>query len=227
MKNFKKLQNETDMKQPCSIEITFTQKHLDNGFDMARLAEFFYNELKIPVGRINISMVYLDEDSPLSLSKDSQLLKQYAQKVVNKKQETGMFIGDLKVQRMLFCLKNRKKHANYLCPAGESWAAVSSSGEIYPCLMFTDNREFLMGNVNMEEGVFESQQYKKIKSLFQNSYGVSKDACKECFAYQLCSQCAGINYFQTGDIAKSSKTFCNSMREVSEVLIRAVADGIF
>lgn len=227
MNNFKRLQKETQMKQPCSVEITYTQKHLNNGFDMARLAEYFYKEMNIPIGRINISLVYLDKSSPLALTSSEHILKDYVLKIVNNQKEMGEFLGDLKIQRLLFCLKNRKKHADYICPAGESWAAVSSTGDIYPCLMFTDNHEFYMGNIEMGENFFDSQSYKKIRKCFQNSYILSKESCQNCFANNLCSQCAGINYFQTGDISKSNESFCDSMRLVSEVLICAVADGLF
>ena len=227
MSNFKKLKDYTNGEQPCSIEATYTKAHEEAGYSIAEIIRYFYDKLGMNKGQVNISMVNLPFSNPLSLPDYSKHWISYVEEVKKLQLETGRFYGDLKIIGMLNRLKNKKCiPPDELCPAGHRWAAVSAKGEIYPCLMFTDNEFFKMGNV-YDEDVLNSALYKKITSDFSNIHPQENEPCKNCFVNNVCGKCAGINHFMTGNVACTDHMHCQAIRKVFEVLISGIANDIF
>lgn len=89
------------------------------------------------------------------------------------------------------------------CGAGNEYAAVTPSGDIFPCHQFAGNTETKMGNVM--EGSFDEDMQKK----FKGCNVLSKEECRKCWAKYYCSGgCAANAYIYNGDIHKPYKIGC-------------------
>lgn len=66
----------------------------------------------------------------------------------------------------------------YGCGAGIGFASVDIKGNIYPCMRFTNNNDYLLGNV--DEGFNENR-----KKLFERTI-YKRKKCRECWARYFC-----------------------------------------
>lgn len=222
-KNFEELKKRTQGAQPCSVEVTYSNAHLLNGMSMADTVEYLYREFNLEPGQVNVSLVNLNPDDPLALPVGENCWSDFAKEVIQRKQNGEGFFGDLKLMGLIHRIKNHKCSSNILCSAGTSWAAVSSSGKVYPCLMFIDQDDFYMGCVST--AFLDTDTYKDISSKFSVCHK-QDSPCAKCFAKQVCNRCAGINHFLTGDISGNDPHQCQIMRDTVEVLIKGIANGI-
>lgn len=222
-KNFEELQKRTQGAQPCSVEVTYSNAHLLNGMSMADTVEYLYREFSLAPGQVNVSLVNLNSDDPLALPDGENCWSEFAKEVLQRKQDGEGFFGDLKLMGLVHRIKNHKRSSDILCSAGTSWAAVSSSGKIFPCLMFIDQDDFYMGCVSTS--FIDTNIYRNISSKF-NVYHKHNAPCVKCFAKQICNRCAGINHFLTGDISGNDPHQCKIMRDTVETLIKGIANGI-
>lgn len=221
--NFIKLKKRTQGAQPCSVEVTYSNAHLLNGMSMADTVEYLYREFNLDPGQVNVSLVNLNSDDPLALPGGENCWSDFAKEVIQRKQDGEDFFGDLKLMGLIHRIKNHKHSSEILCSAGTSWAAVSSSGKIYPCLMFIDQDDFYMGCVSTS--FLDADTYRNISSKFCVCHKHNVP-CVKCFAKQVCNRCAGINHFLTGDISGNDPHQCQIMRDTVEALIKGIANGI-
>lgn len=224
IRNFWRWKGATGGAQPCSIETTYTRAHMDAGLSIQDVVEYFHRELKMEYGQVNVSLVNLPEADPLHITDIAACWSDYARELVEKARQLGCYCGDLKLLGLIYRLKSKKTAPDELCPAGKSWAAVSSTGNVYPCLMFMDRDAFFMGNLG--DNLFQSSQYKSVVDSFQNCHPMEKVPCSTCFANKVCNKCAGINYFLTGSIDSTHHGQCVAMKQTIEILACAIADGI-
>lgn len=66
----------------------------------------------------------------------------------------------------------------YGCGAGIGFASVDIQGNIYPCMRFTNNKDYLIGNVY--EGLNEKRQLLFDRTVY------NRTKCKECWARHFC-----------------------------------------
>ena len=225
LRNYDRLRERFNGKQPHSIELTYTNLHSEMGWSIADCVDHIYSELKMPIGGVNVSLVNISNNTSISLPQDNTLWQDFANTVVERMIHEHRFVGDLKIKGLIFRLQHGKTIPNRLCPAGTTWNAVSASGTVYPCLMFMDLPQYEMGNIR--DNFFETERYNELIARFSEPRPLSILPCKECFAVNMCNRCAGMNSFFTGDIHKSSAGQCTAMRETLEILIKAYANGVF
>ena len=190
---------------------------------MADTVKYLYCEFDLEPGQVNVSLVNLSINDPLALPDGENCWSDFAKDVIQRKQNGEGFLGDLKLMGLIHRIKNHKVSSNILCSAGNSWAAVSSSGKIYPCLMFIDQNDFYMGCVST--AFLNTDTYRNISQKFSVCHK-QNNPCAKCFAKQVCNRCAGINYFLTGDISGNDPHQCQIMRDTVEILIKGIANGI-
>lgn len=224
LQNFRRWKKSTNGAQPCSIETTYTQAHIDAGWSITDVVRYFQTELGMQPGQVNVSLVNLPISDPLHISDVPACWSGYAADLINRCRQEGDFYGDLKLMGLIYRLKHKKTAPEELCSAGKTWSAVSATGQVYPCLMFMDNPGFFMGNV--QEDFFHQEAYRKIVAQFQNCHPKQHSPCSTCFANRVCNQCAGINFFMTGNPAVTHPQQCAAMRRTIERLICGIADGI-
>lgn len=141
----------------------------------------------------------------LSISKKSlNNIKDYYTKqsndlLQNIKNRSYDLIGKDKILEIiqLFLSKYKKE---YSCGVGRTMAAISCSGDIYPCHRFVGDENFLLGNINETKADLYQEPF------INNFYRSSKE-CQSCFARH---QCAG-GCIQDNYIANDSISVPNSM----------------
>ena len=221
--HFDQLKAMTGGKQPLSIEVTYSNAHYQAGLRIIDTVQYLYDSFHLVPGQVNVSLANLPSNHPLALPSGSRCWSRFAEDVVNLKRNGGRFLGDLKLMGLIHRIKHRKKGTGPLCSAGNAWSAVSASGSVYPCLMFIDEDDFLMGRV--KEDFFDSDRYGEISKYFQQSGWRSNAPCRECFARNICNRCAGINRFFSFFVYGHSQEQCEEMRACVSALICGIAEG--
>lgn len=204
------------------VECTFTRRHLDHGIDVAALMEFFYREFGLHVS--HIPFVSATADSELLVPPDD-LKASYARAI---QLGIGRLTADDYVLesfgfRLLRSLVYRKKTELY-CPAGATTLAVSSTGDIYPCFMFTGDRQFLLGNA--VQGRIDGERLKVLKDWLRTAIKWDNPECSGCWARSLCFGCLGNDYIVSGSLDR--RTQCDFNRHISRVALldaRGVLDS--
>ena len=131
-------------------------------------------------------------------------------------------------QKLYFLIKKIKagvKSDRQVCNAAWKWAAVSAKGDVYPCLMFVDRKEYQLGNVY--ENLFEDERYVHISNTWKHYDRFSKSQCANCFANNICINCMGQNMDSSGSVYDKTPQQCAAMRRLMEVVIEGIAEGVF
>jgi len=195
------------------IECTFTNYHLINGFDVSDLMGFFYKQLGLHV--THIPPVAVPKDNELYIDKND-LIKSYTKAIkfaldsLNKED----YKLDSYTLRLLRALIYKKKIEIY-CPAGVTTLSVSCEGDIYPCFMFTENKEFLIGNIF--ENKISSVRLSKVSELLKEISKWNDPKCRSCWARSLCFGCIGNDYILSGSIR--TKPQCDFNRNIIEFFL--------
>ncbi|MDR2090104.1 MAG: thioether cross-link-forming SCIFF peptide maturase [Clostridiales bacterium] len=188
---------------------TYTGRNPDFGEDVLFLNDCGFD-------RISVEPVVLPEDDPLALRlSDAEKIKseyeRFASEYLERRKTAKRFdffhfMIDLDKGPCVYKRLNG-------CGAGDEYAAVTPSGDIYPCHQFIGKPEFLMGNVIEGGGVDSAVQEK-----FQRSTVYTKDKCGECFAKYFCSGgCAANSVTYERDINKTNALYCAVMRKRLEL----------
>ena len=105
------------------------------------------------------------------------------------------------------------------CGAGNEYLSVTPKGDLYPCHQFSDNPDFLMGNV------FDGRINGEIRGIFKNSSLFTREKCDGCFARYHCSGgCAANNYNFNGNVNKPYEPTCEMMRSRLECALHVLAE---
>jgi uncharacterized protein len=195
------------------VECTFTNYHLEEGFDVSDLMEFFYRHFGLHV--IHIPFVAVPSNNGLHISKD-KLIRSYSKAVESALNSLGRedYILDSFTLRLLEALVRKEKIEVY-CPAGISTLTVSSKGDIYPCFMFLGNEEFLIGNV-FEDGI-PAARLSRISNALKAASKWNDCECRNCWSRTLCFGCLGSDYIVSGSIR--NKFQCDFNRKIIESLL--------
>lgn len=209
--NIHKLQATTC--QPTTIELTYTQAHVDKGISIVDvLTDLNYEYGSIP---IHITPVCSDDPAFHLVNRDA-----FADSVhdVFESRRSGMQLNFALIDSYIASLKG--KHANaHICNAGAGTLAVSTDGDIFPCFFFIGNQKFKIANVADDVQILD----KAIRSKKQEYLARTKDSletCKSCWANTLCHGCLGANEDSTGDQFITPVEQCDMTRSLIENLIR-------
>ena len=216
--NVQRLQAATNHKQPSSVEVTYTQYHVQNGVSV----EQCYNNVKrfFAVDDIKIT--------PVSCEKtDAHYLHQIdsfhnAIKVGYQNNPCNRRIVE-KANRMYQSLIHRKKSDHIFCGAGINRFSVGADGNVYPCYLFTNDAEFYIGNVL--DSNFSIKEYESARMRLMEYDRLSFNECKNCWASSFCFGCRGNNRRLTGNADIPSSDFCGMFKEIAETLFCCMADA--
>ncbi|MHB1391644.1 MAG: radical SAM protein [Clostridia bacterium] len=102
------------------------------------------------------------------------------------------------------------------CAAGH-WLFIDTDGNIYPCQMFCNDDEFLLGNV-LDERV----EIDKVNE-YANINRMDGESCKQCIAQNICSVwCKGMQYLSNKDMYATIDARCTFQRAITEECIKAL-----
>ncbi|MBP5308013.1 MAG: thioether cross-link-forming SCIFF peptide maturase [Clostridia bacterium] len=194
---------------------TFTNKNLDFGKDVEFIADLGFKEISVepvvlPKGH---PLAIPDEALPAIREEYRRLSKEYLKR---KKEGRGFnffhFVVDIEGGP---CLSKRVN----ACGAGNEYLSVTPKGDLYPCHQFSDNPDFLMGNV------FDGRINGEIRGIFKNSSLFTREKCDGCFARYHCSGgCAANNYNFNGNVNKPYEPTCEMMRSRLECALHVLAE---
>lgn len=168
------------------VECTFTNYHLVNNLDISNLMDFFYKELGLHL--THIPYVAVSKENALNINKDN-LKKAYFNAIESSL--VNLNNKNYKIESYTLRLLRAivfKKSIGVYCPAGVTTLSVSCKGDIYPCFMFTGNKEFLIGNIF--ENKISSSRVSEVKKILEEK-GKCKPKCNNCWAKSLCFGCIG------------------------------------
>lgn len=217
MSNIKELYKRT--KQPTTIEVTYNQKHVENGISIKDIANHF--QPMFPETSFHIVPVSTAVES-LQL-KDRNAFVQSVDDIFGSLESDSAYTYSL-VQRLIDALRH-KQYSDYICPAGLGTLSVDIHGNIYPCFMFTDVEHLNMGSI-FEENIFQSEKMRKIRTLFLERAKAKDEKCNDCMLQRFCCGCHGMNYYQNDSIANYEEGFCQMNIRMAEKVLIDLADYV-
>lgn len=99
-------------------------------------------------------------------------------------------------------LRNKVCNKAY-CGAGLDEISIDMDGTIYPCFMFVNNKDFILGSIT--QGIVNNELMKTL----ENNRKDRNANCSGCFVKDVCNACVGANYIENGDIYAPSKVLCS------------------
>lgn len=204
--------------QPNTIEVTYTQYHLEQHIALIDIIKHIYQEL----GTIGIHCVPAggSEESEYILKEYDPMVKGIEDIFKANKLEPNKNYSYSFAQRVINGLAMKSHGRNSICDAGAGTISVSVDGSIYPCFMLTDIEEYGLGNI-FDQNPLSSKKFIEVLSLFAEANSKNNRECTDCFAKNLCTGCLGLNLINTGSIDCLDKKYCDMYREiVDEILIR-------
>ena len=221
--NFFLLRKATDDKQPYSINATYTGIHEQAGMTINDVLWKLSDLFPVSPKKINVNLVTVDPALPCSI-KGENCMQKSAEEALARAE-----MGDCRTHTRLRAVIRRLQKGGVLsdspCPAAVSWAAVSYTGNVYPCMMFVDRQDCYMGNVENE--IFESKEYRSVQEYFGSVKKSDYERCQNCIAKNVCTTCMGINEFETGNIYPRNIRSCNEFRKIVEIAVKGIAEGIW
>lgn len=223
--NFFRLRKYTEGKQPYGVEMTYTAVHREHGLSMKDVTDYFVKNFELEAKNVNISPVSAEDGSEYALQDHNYCMVQSAGEILEAKRNGEEAALDQKLYFLAKKIKAGRKSDRQMCNAAWKWAAVSSTGDVYPCLMFMDCQEYKLGNIY--EGLFEDSRYEKITDEWKHYDRYERPACRHCFANNICINCMGQNMFSTGNVYEKTPEQCKAMRALAEKVIEGIAEGVF
>lgn len=189
---FKKLARLRQQKD-YYVRGTYTHYNTDFAKDIIHMADLGFKEL-------SIEPVVAADDAPYALREDDIpiLLEEYeklACAMLERKREGKD--RDFTFYHYMIDLTGGPCIVKRIsgCGVGTEYAAVTPSGDIYPCHQFVGDENFLMGNV------FDGKINSEVAQQFRNCNIYSHKECHDCFAKLYCSGgCAANAYHTTGSV---------------------------
>jgi uncharacterized protein len=199
--------NIQDMKketgQPISVEGTFTSHHILHAFSVSDFMDYLVEVLDIHFLHMPPILGRCFDGHGIILTDFNieNLVRIYSQAI--HKSIQSLTTGDIKetvlisyVDRYLSRYFAGHVAEPYLCAAGNGTLSVSTTGEIYPCFVFTNAQEYKLGDVNQSNAVLlETNKLKFSGRLRTRDANVDKNRMLFC---------AGMNYECRGHLSRVS-----------------------
>ena len=175
------------------IEATYTRFHLEQGISPLQVVK----NIKQISDKLNVHLtpVMADPVYPYALSDYSSFADSVSDFFKNIKS-----FSDYKQNSPVYNLLSRlleplihktKPAVRYICDAGFGMLSVAANGEVYPCFMFIDMKQFCLGNI-FDADIFATECFKEKQKAIQSfSEKKTNPECRSCFARTVCSGCIG------------------------------------
>jgi len=127
---------------------------------------------------------------------------------------------NLDIIRMIQNLSSRR--ANLLpCSAGLNSLTVTKEGNILPCYVLSDLKEFSMENIYARD----SERFDKISKEFSGHYRYKPHECEECWMRNICGVwCRGFNIINRKNIKTVSPPRCWTSEALLEGVLLNIAE---
>ncbi|ASA20199.1 radical SAM/SPASM domain-containing protein [Paenibacillus donghaensis] len=200
------------------VQITLNKHHI-NAYREGIVKEWF-DEMG-DVIKTNITVCPVTTDDPefqISGERDYAILDLMAREMVHYyykeySKDHPERLASIFVSPMVFILNGKVARS---CAAGESMVLVDTDGAVYPCQMYCNNDEYLLGSVQTDYQMLTTNNntYKRIHN----------DPCSECIAQNLCAMwCKGLQLMTHGEESHVLPERCVFQKAVVEENIKLLA----
>lgn len=207
--------------QPSTIEVTYTQHHIDAKVTIVDILKDLHEQFPTAmVHLVPVSGKKTDAFTIQDLSVFGESVDQLFDSEINKDSLTYSLM-----QRIIAGIANHTKGSRHICNAGVGTLSVSTKGDVYPCFMFTDEEALRLGNID-DEDLFESNRiHEKLTRLRNFSDKSLNEECSKCFMRNLCNGCLGLNACHTGEKFEINKEICDMYRDMAKRAIVACVNS--
>lgn len=207
-----------EIKKNIVARITFTPLHTNlkktirylykmgfRNFQVADVQEECFNFKKEDSQQI----FFIEKDDIKTLKKIySELYLFYLKELIERK-----VLFSKKFVREIADIYHPIRRTHFICGGGREMIAVSTNGDIYPCIGFLE-LGYKMGNV------FTGITTEEVEVFSTKSIILNNDKCKSCWAKYLCggrASCYAINYFHNKDILIPYDKKCDIFKYLVEL----------
>jgi len=217
---FDRVVNETGMVP--NVEATYTRVHHEAGMSMSSLVEFLHEEFKFSNG--TVAHVDLPDGDPLTLKSTES-----ADEIIDTLRTLmeGIAHGEHpKMERsMLQPILQfvTKTGTRFQCAVGYDGFDITTDGDIYPCQVFINQEDFLMGTVDDFDISNPSPRLKRAINRLSYRDKYTNPICRECWAKQFCFSCPGSEIFKSNDY-QVPDWYCHRVRSGMEHMLTVLYD---
>lgn len=221
IRNAKKLKQETNLLQ--TIEVTYTKQHYQNNVTIMDIIKHIRKE--IPGTPIHLVPAGGNESCTYTLP-HYDMFKESVDEIFKENKDNLYEYNYSLVERLINALVNKELYSSVICDAGLGTLSVSVKGDVYPCFMFTDNNDMILGNVE-DDNLFQSRAYiSKIERIKEFSIKEKNAKCKDCFIKKMCNGCLGLNMMHSSNPFVLDDQTCDMFCKMAEKVIINMAKRI-
>lgn len=126
-----------------------------------------------------------------------------------------------RILRFFFSTMNSR----YLCSAGTNLLTIDVNGNIYPCQLFINNRDYYMGNVKDNFSLMDTR-YKEVVEKLINLSKSFKGDCDNCLAHFFCSACIASNDKDTNNCINKVEYAKIFLEKFADIIVNGNMDSI-
>ncbi len=203
-----------ETNQPETIEVTYTQYHIDNNIKIMQIV----SNIKDMFENTSVHLVPVSGEEECSYTiKDLQPFVESIDEIFG---STDKIYSYSIADRIFYGLNKEYSPMRYICVAGNGTLSVSVEGNVYPCFMFTNEEGLCLGNIT-NSNIFNSQTFnEKLQELREFSDKTKNPDCSKCFIKTLCVGCLGLNARYETDHFEINNKMCDMFRKMAERAIR-------
>lgn len=199
---------------PFSIQMTLNKNHIKH-YKKGRAIEWLRELEELNPEQIAVVTVSTEDTSIQISNDDIEILNQIIVELVRynyEKLKNNEDVKGISFINPIFQIVQRMVQKE--CGAGRS-VFIDTDGKIYPCHMFCNDDEYLLGDIN--EKTFN--KYKGAKHSDTSKKNSIK--CSDCIAKNLCSVwCPGLNYLMNQSLLNPEEIRCAFMKTIVEENIK-------
>ncbi|MFX1582129.1 MAG: radical SAM protein [Promethearchaeota archaeon] len=207
------------------FECTYTKLHWQNGIDLKKLMDFFYERFQCRI--LHCPLVITTPNSPWFIPLDvaSKLYTDainYSIENLSKHVPKSLSVAT----RFLNSLVTKIPISQY-CPAAKSTLTINADGNVFSCFLLMHGTGYCLDNVNSDyQGLGPPDT---IHTLLKMANKWQNPACQKCWAQALCFGCLGEDLVREGErIYRSSipgkSNTCDFKRSQVQAFLTSIVD---
>jgi uncharacterized protein len=188
-----------DIKPMIQMTISndLIRDYVNGKFDLLEIVDLLTN-LKIKF--LHLCPIMSKKDSSSWFNKlDAKNLSHFVRELFPILEKSG--IKESSYYKTTEFLQNKICKSGY-CSAGTKELTIDINGKIYPCFMFINQENFVLGNIY--EGI---TNHHLLTRLIYNTKGNNKK-CSKCLIKDSCTMCIGASFLENASIEEQSMTMC-------------------
>jgi len=205
-----------DANCDVAIEAVYTSVHFERGISVSDLMDHF---LDLGVREMQITIALGKWHGVGQYDKLEALAQDFAS--CAKRSIESMGTDDPFLLRGIrFVVENfiRKDVKEHVCGAGRTFMAVNYDGEAYPC--------YLLEKADTSYGIvgesYDETSRKEIAVRFELNAKAYHEACRKCWANEICQSCLGSSFLVSGQLEKPPTWFCGIQKAAMSATLGAI-----